>query len=225
MEDQMSKAEEETRWYGVYSALVTDIRDPDGQGRVKVRLPAMSESFEVWARLATLMAGRKSGSWFVPDTDSEVLVAFEAGDLRRPFVIGALWNGVDTVPERMDSAGRTFRKLLRSRNGIQVVLDDQDGKEMLALETPGGQRVTLEDGSGSIEIVDRNGNSIRLETGGVTVTAAARVTISASAVDVSAGVLTVNAGMSRFSGVVQADTVVANSVISASYSPGAGNLV
>ena len=221
----MSKAEEKTRWYGVYSALVTDIRDPDGQGRVKVRLPAMSASFEAWARLATLMAGRKSGTWCVPDANSEVLVAFEAGDPGRPFVVGALWNGVDAVPERMDSAGKNDRKLLRSRNGIQVVLDDQDGKETLALETPGGQRVTLEDGSGSIEIVDRNGNSIRLETGGVTVTAAARVTISASAVDVSAGMLTVNAGMSKFSGVVQADTVVANSVISASYSPGAGNLV
>ena len=222
----MSSAEEETRLYGVYPALVTDIRDPEGRGRVKVRLPGFADAASAlseWAPLATLMAGRKSGSWFVPDADSEVLVAFEAGDLRRPYVIGALWS--DAPPERMDSAGNNWRKVLRSRNGIRVVLDDQDGKEALTLETPGGQKVTLEDGAGSIEIADRQGNSIRLEAGSVTVRAAAKVTINSSAVEVSAGVLTVNAGMSRFSGVVQADTVITNSVISASYSPGAGNLM
>jgi len=223
----MNGAEEKTRWYGVHSALVTDIRDPDGRGRVKVKLlssaGAAGEPFEAWARLATLMAGRKSGSWFVPDTDNEVLVAFEAGDPRRPFVVGALWT--DDPPERMDAAGSNYRKLLRSRTGIRVTLDDQDGKEALTLETPGGQKVTLEDGPGSIEIADHHGNSIRLEAGGVTVTAAAKVTINASAVEISAGLLTVNAGMSRFSGVVKADTVIANSVISASYTPGAGNLV
>lgn len=222
----MSRADEETRWYGVHSALVTDVRDPDGRGRVKVRLPGSpdqaGEPLEAWARLATLMAGRKSGSWFVPDAGSEVLVAFEAGDPRRPYVVGALWSS--DPPERMDAAGSNYRKVLRSRNGVQVTLDDQDGKEALTLETPGGQRVTLEDGPVSIEITDRHGNSIRLEAGGVTVTAAARVTINASVAEVSAGMLTVNAGMSRFSGVVQADTVIANSVISASYSPGAGNV-
>jgi uncharacterized protein involved in type VI secretion and phage assembly len=223
----MNGAEEKTRWYGVHSALVTDIRDPDGRGRVKVKLlnsaDAAGKPFEAWARLATLMAGRKSGSWFVPDTDNEVLVAFETGDLLRPYIVGALWSD-DDPPEQMDAAGRNYRKLLRSRSGIRITLDDQDGKEALTLETPAGQKVTLEDGAGSIEIADHHGNSIRLEAGGVTVTASAKVTINASAVEISAGLLTVNAEVSRFSGVVKADTVIANSVISAS-SPGAGNLV
>jgi hypothetical protein len=71
---------------------------------------------------------------------------------------------------------------------------------------------------------DSNGNSIKMETAGVTVTASAKVTINASTVEVSAGMVTVNAGMSRFSGVVQCDTLISNSVISASYTPGAGNI-
>jgi hypothetical protein len=75
-----------------------------------------------------------------------------------------------------------------------------------------------------VEIVDSNGNSIKLETSGITVTASAKVTINASQVAVSAGMVTVDAGMSKFSGVVQADTVISNSVISASYTPGAGNI-
>ncbi|HEY0072411.1 MAG TPA: phage baseplate assembly protein V, partial [Chloroflexia bacterium] len=69
------------RWYGVYPALVTDIKDPDGQGRVKVALPwspdAKSESYEVWARIATMMGGGNRGTWFIPDVDDEVLIAFE----------------------------------------------------------------------------------------------------------------------------------------------------
>ncbi|MEP6925804.1 MAG: phage baseplate assembly protein V [Pyrinomonadaceae bacterium] len=216
------------RWYGVFSALVSDIKDPDGQGRVKVLLPWMPDTggdrYEVWARLATMMGGNNRGSWFIPDVNDEVLVAFEGGDARRPYIIGSLWNGKDAPPESMDGAGNNYKKVLRSRNGVKVTLDDQNGQEKLLLETPGGQKISLKDGPGSIEIADSNGNSIKLETSGITVNAAAKVTINASMIEVSAGMVTVNAGMSKFSGVVQADTVISNSVISASYTPGAGNI-
>jgi hypothetical protein len=103
-------------------------------------------------------------------------------------------------------------------------MDDTQGKENFILETPAGQKITLQHGPGSVEIVDNNGNSIKLQTGGITVNAAGKVTITASTVEISAGMVTVNAGMSKFSGVVQADTVISNSVISASYTPGSGNI-
>jgi len=216
------------RWYGVLPALVTDIKDPDNQGRVKVTLPwspdAKGARYDGWARLATMLGGNNRGSWFIPDVNDEVLVAFEHGDPRRPYVLGGLWNGRDAPPESMDGAGNNFKKVLRSRNGVKITLDDQNGQEQLILETPGGQKATLKDGPGSVEIVDSNGNSVKLETSGVTVTAAAKVTVNASTVAISAGMVTVDAGMSKFSGVVQADTVISNSVISASYTPGAGNI-
>ena len=216
------------RWYGVFPALVTDVSDPDGQGRVKIELPWTPDTgaarFEAWARLATLMGGNNRGSWFVPDAGDEVLVAFEAGNPRRPYVVGCLWNGRDAPPERMDGGGKNDKKVLRSRSGVKITLDDANGQEKMILETPGGQKITLKDGAGAVEIVDSNGNSVKLETSGITVTAAAKVTINASTVEVSAGMVTVNAGMSKFSGVVQADTVICNSIISASYTPGAGNI-
>jgi uncharacterized protein involved in type VI secretion and phage assembly len=216
------------RWYGVFPATVTDIMDPEGLGRVKVTLPwsadTGSDRYDGWARVATLMGGKNRGSWFVPDVDDEVLVSFEGGDVRRPFVLGGLWNGVDSPPETMDGGGRNFKKVIRSRNGVKITLDDQDGQEKLILETPGGQKITMKDGPGAVEIVDSNGNSMKLETAGITVTAAAKVTINASQVAVSAGMVTVDAGMSKFSGVVQCDTLISNTVISATYTPGAGNI-
>jgi uncharacterized protein involved in type VI secretion and phage assembly len=216
------------RWYGVYPALVSDIKDPDKQGRVKVTLPWSPDTdgarYEAWARLATLMGGSKRGTWLIPDVQDEVLVVFEGGDPRRPYVIGGLWNGKDAPPESMDGAGRNNTKVIRSRNGVKITLDDTDGQENLILETPAGQKLTLHDGPGSVEIVDTNGNSIKLESSGITVKAAAKVTVNASTAEVSASMLTVNAGMSKFSGVVKADTVICNSIVSASYTPGAGNI-
>lgn len=215
------------RFYGVYPAVVTDLNDPEGQGRVRIRLPWSpddSGGYEAWARLATLMGGNNRGSWFVPDLDDEVLVVFQAGDTRWPFVIGGLWNGVDTPPEQMDASGNNDIKSLRSRNGVKVTLDDASGQERLILETPGGQQVSLTDGPGVVELRDSNGNTVTLESSGITLSASAKVTVQASTVEVSAGSVTVNAGISRFSGVVQADTVITNSVVSASYTPGAGNI-
>ena len=170
------------------------------------------------------MGGSNRGTWFIPDVNDEALVVFEGGDPRRPYVIGGLWNGKDAPPETMDGAGNNYKKVIRSRNGVKVTLDDQDGQEQLILETPGGQKVTMKDGPGSVEIQDSNGNFIKLETSGITVNAAAKVTVSASQVELSAGMVTVNAAMSKFSGTVQADTVISNTVISAIYTPGAGNI-
>src|SRR5262245_5900668 len=124
---------------GVYSAIVVDNREPHGLGRVKVRLAAGGESpagGEVWARVATMMAGKNRGSWFIPEADDEVLVAFERGDLRMPFVIGALWNDHARPPESVDETNTL--KLIRSRNGVTFRIRDDAGKESLTLETPAG---------------------------------------------------------------------------------------
>jgi uncharacterized protein involved in type VI secretion and phage assembly len=172
--------------------------------------------------MATLMAGKNRGTWFIPDAEDEVLVAFEAGDVRRPYVIGSLWNATSSPPETMNANNN--KKLLRSRNGVTITLDDQSGQERFIVETPGGQKLTLKDGPGSIEIRDSNGNSVTLEAAGIVVNASAKVTINASIVEISSAMVTVNSGMSKFSGVVQCDTLISNSVISASYTPGAGNI-
>ena len=184
---------------GVYRASVLDTRDPEGLARVRVRVtgPTAADAGDGWARVAATI-GQTRGVWFLPDAGDEVLVAFEHGDVRAPYVIGTLWNAKTNPP------------LTRDPDSVTV-------------ETSGGQRVTLRDSPGSVHIEDSNGNAVTLSSSGVAVTASASVTIHASIVKVSAGMVTVDAGMTTFSGVVQCDTLISNSVVSAVYSPGVGN--
>lgn len=217
------------RWYGVYPALVTGVKDPDGQGRVEVTLPwapdTGSGEYKAWARLATLMAGNNRGSWFIPDEHDEVLVSFEAGDPRRPYVIGALWNGQDRAPAAMDGGGKNYVKVLCSRNGVKITLDDHDGQETCTIETPGGNKITLKDGAASIALEDANGNSVKLEAAGITISAASKLTLEAPTIDMSAGSVSIDSASVMASGVVQCTTSIASSTISSSYTPGAGNIL
>jgi uncharacterized protein involved in type VI secretion and phage assembly len=213
-------------FYGVYSALVTDNQDPDNQGRVRIKLPwspdTKDDQYELWARLSTPMAGNNRGTWFVPDVDDEVLVAFEAGNPRRPIVVGSLWNGSDSPPEQMDN--NNTKKTILSREGVRLTMEDRTGASKMRLETPNGNTVVLDDGGRSITLNDNNGNTVKMDSSGVTVTAGAKVTVNAGTAEISTGMLKVSAGMSQFSGVVQCDTLITNSVVSASYTPGAGNI-
>jgi uncharacterized protein involved in type VI secretion and phage assembly len=220
---------ERNRLYGAYPAQVVDIKDPDGQGRVKVKLPWSPDSgdgsYQVWARIAVLMAGNNRGTWFIPDPNDEVLVVFEGGDPRRPHVIGMLWNGKDAPPESMDGSGNNFKKTIRSRNGVVITIDDTDGSESITLKTPAGQMVTLKDGPGTIELQDANGNDIKADPSGITIAATSEITIrTAATLTINALSVTVNASNTTFSGVVQANAVITPSVVGSTYTPGAGNI-
>ena len=99
-----------------------------------------------------------------------------------------------------------------------------NGHEQLIIETPAGQRITLMDGSVSVLIEDTSGNSIHLENGKVTVSTPGKLTLQAAEIEINGSQVSVNAAMLRCSGVVQTDTLIANAVVAASYTPGAGNL-
>ena len=109
----------------VHSAIVVDNVDPANGGRVKVWLPqvlvAGEGAHEAWARIATLMAGTNRGTWFIPDVGDEVVVAFEQGNLDRPYVLGSLWNSANPPPGTM-AVDNNNKKFVRSRNGVQITL-------------------------------------------------------------------------------------------------------
>lgn len=211
-----------------FLARVVSLDDPDNRARVRVKLLSFADVDEqdstMWARVVSSFAGSDRGVFFLPEVDDEVLVVFVQGDARHPLVIGGLWNGAAMPPAAIESGGRNRFKRIKSKNGIVVTLDDQDGQETLQLETPGGQKLTLKDGPGNVKIEDSNGNSITLESAGITVQAAAKVKVQASTVEVTAGMVTVDAAMSKFSGMVKCDVLQTNAVISTSYTPGAGNV-
>jgi uncharacterized protein involved in type VI secretion and phage assembly len=153
---------------GVAIAVVTQNRDPQGLGRVKLRFPWESEPRESdWARCAVPMAGNDRGTYFLPEVGDEVLVAFEREDMRFPYVLGAMWNGRDKPPEG-NSDGKNDRHVIKSRGGHTLTFDDrgqgrvelrlQDGKRLamdeqgLALEDGKGNKVTIQSSSGAISI-------------------------------------------------------------------------
>lgn len=210
-----------------YLARVVDINDPDSRDRVQVRLYAFDDvdgqDAPLWARVVCPFAGADRGAFFMPDVGDEVLVVFVQGDPRHPLVVGGLWNGANAAPASL-SGGTNQYKRIRSKNGVVVTLDDQQGQEKLVLETPAGQKLTLSDGPGKVRIEDSNGNSVVLESSGITITAAAQVKVDAANVKVTAGMVTVDAAMAKFSGVVKCEVLMATSVVGTSYTPGAGNV-
>jgi uncharacterized protein involved in type VI secretion and phage assembly len=130
---------------GVVVGIVTNNKDPDGHGRVKVKFPWLSNDEESnWARIASPMAGADRGLFILPEVNDEVLVMFEQGDVNHPYVIGALWNGTDKPPlsadQAVDGSGNVVRRILKTRAGHTITLDESD-------DSPG------------IQIVDKTGNN------------------------------------------------------------------
>jgi uncharacterized protein involved in type VI secretion and phage assembly len=118
---------------GVVVGVVTNNQDPEKMGRVKVRFPWLSDTDESnWARLAAPMAGKERGFYFLPEVEDEVLVAFEHGDARFPYVIGSLWNGTD-VPPADNADGKNNVRVIKSRSGHVIRLTDEDGKEKIEI--------------------------------------------------------------------------------------------
>jgi uncharacterized protein involved in type VI secretion and phage assembly len=146
-----ASAAADPRIAGVVTGVVTNNQDPEKLGRVRVRFPWLSDEQESpWARMAVPMAGKERGLWLLPEVDDEVLVAFEQGDPRFPYVVGALWNKNAPPPPAGDAPGDV--RMLRSRSGHVVRLDDTDGEE-------------------TIEIIDRSEkNSIVISTADNTLT-------------------------------------------------------
>lgn len=166
--------------YGVVVGLVTNIKDPDGMHRVKLKFPWLSDDYETWwARSAQVGAGNERGLSWLPEVDDEVLVAFEQGDVRRPYVIGMLFNGKDKVAKGngtklYDGSGKSVLKELRSRTGHHLIFQDNfGGKEAALLETADekhslllsqGENKIILHTDGTIEISSKQDMTITTDT-------------------------------------------------------------
>ena len=210
--------------HGVYPASVVALEgDPDRRQRIKVRFDWMAgtdggDPPEAWATMVTPYADADQGFQMLPSIDSTVVVAFMAGYVDHPYVIGAVWNGNAAAPDAFSDANDT--RVLQTRSGSRLEFDDTPGAVAIRVTTPGGHEVVLDDGAMNVEITHSGGTRIEL-------TAAGGVTIQAnSTVDVTAAMVTVDAPMSQFNGIVTCDTLIAKGggVISPMYTPGAGNV-
>ncbi|MCB1928960.1 MAG: hypothetical protein KDH17_13110 [Rhodocyclaceae bacterium] len=159
---------------GIVTAIADD---PAGEHRIRVKIPVAGFDEEgVWARLATLDAGNGRGTYFRPETDDEVVVGFFHDDPAYPVILGGLHSSAMPPPE--DSEADNALKGFTSREGLQVVFDDE--KKVMTLATPGGNKVVLSDDDGGIRLEDQNGNSIALSSEGVAIKSAAAVSVQAA---------------------------------------------
>lgn len=187
---------ESGRRYGVVIGVVTNNRDPDGLGRVKLKLPWLADDVETdWARVATPMAGAERGVYLLPEVDDEVLVAFEHGNPEYPYVLGALWNAKDKPPES-NPDGKNNVRAIRSRSGHVIRLTDTDGEEKIEVIAKGAKSTIVIDAAantitvtaGADLTIQAGDGKLQLSGNGVEITSDAGVTIKGNQnVDVEAG--------------------------------------
>jgi uncharacterized protein involved in type VI secretion and phage assembly len=164
--------------FGVVVGIVTNNQDPDKMHRVKVKFPWLADAQESWwARIASPMAGNGRGAYFLPEVDDEVLVAFEHGDVRFPYVVGSLWNGKDSPPTTNDDGKNNIREI-KSRSGHILRLDDKDGSEKVEIiDKTGGNSVTISTSDNSITI--KCTGRMKLEANGIDITSQSDIKIEA----------------------------------------------
>lgn len=149
---------------GVVIGVVTSVDDPEAQGRVKLTFPWLDDNHDTdWTRIAAPMAGGGRGAFFMPEVGDEVLVAFEHGDVRFPFVVGFLWNGQDAPP-----ADHVRLRRLRSVNGHQISFIDATPK--------GGSQ-------GALVIEDAHGNTITLSNGKIVIKSVSLLQLQAHTIE------------------------------------------
>jgi uncharacterized protein involved in type VI secretion and phage assembly len=148
------------RTFGLLIGTVTDTDDPQGEGRVRVRIPQLGEGNELyWAPVMSPFAGKDRGFWSMPEVEDEAVIAFERGDPQFPIVVGFLWNTKSKPPSTV-----TNERMWRSVNGHTIRFLDPDPK----------------DGDlGAVVVEDAQGNKVTLSNGKVTVRSVAVLEIDA----------------------------------------------
>lgn len=180
---------------GVVIGVVTNNSDPERWGRVKVKFPWLGDAPEIesnWCRVVAPMTGGSGcGAYFIPEIDDEVLVAFEHGDPNAPYVLGCLWNGVDVPPRPSDQVvqnGLVTQRIIRSRSGHQVVLDDSSGAEKIVIvDKTGKERIEFDAARNALTIEAKGGDctircaNMKLEADATFALEAGKISIGAQA--------------------------------------------
>ena len=172
--------------------IVTNNKDPEHLGRVKVELPLRSRKYESgWARVTTLFAGKERGTYFLPDVGDEVLVTFIHGDITQPCVIGALWNGKDKPPEKNED-GKNNIRMIKSKSGHKIIFNDKQGSAKVEIHTGSGHQIILDDTTGNerIEVKDKTGgNHILIDSAqnSISMSSQMKISIQAQMIEIKAG--------------------------------------
>jgi uncharacterized protein involved in type VI secretion and phage assembly len=164
---------------GLVIGVVTDTNDPDKRGRVKVKFPTLADQQSDWARVVSVGAGNGRGIEFLPEVNDEVLVGFEHGDVRAAYVIGGLWNGKDQPPKapaEIVKNGKIEQRVIKSRSGHIITLDDSDSAPSITIEDKSGNVIKLDSKKNELTINVKGDGTISAD-GNLTIQAKGKVNI------------------------------------------------
>jgi uncharacterized protein involved in type VI secretion and phage assembly len=155
-----------------------------------------------------------------------VVVTYLSGDPRYPVVLGGIWNGKEKPPETLGGSS-IDRWTITGKAGTRIaIVEAASGSPTISFTTPGGLTGTMTDaGGGSIEFSNKPGTSIKLDSSGITIATMGTVQINANLFSVSASTVEVASNASTFASLVQCQALMTPSVVSATYSTGAGNIL
>jgi phage protein D/phage baseplate assembly protein gpV len=170
------------RFHGVVLGVVrenNELRDAQMPlGRVKVSFPRLSDDVtSTWAPCVRPMAGGGMGFYALPEPGDQVLVAFEDGDIGKPYVLGGLWNA-EQRPPVTNADGTNSTRVIRSRAGHTITFDDTAAAGKLVIEDRAGSTITMNSLDGSMEISAKGdltisaGRDLTLKAAGGTTTIA-----------------------------------------------------
>jgi len=150
--------------FGVVPAIVTQNEDEENMHRVRVKFPWLSDDEESWwARVAAPDAGPERGMTFLPEINDEVLVAFEHGDMGRPYVVGRLWNGTDKVPHTTTEIvkdGKVNLRVIKTRAGHVMTFDDTADAELISIVDKTTKNLIKIESSTNLITIDANGGKV-----------------------------------------------------------------
>jgi uncharacterized protein involved in type VI secretion and phage assembly len=189
---------------GSVIGLVTDLDDPENLGRVKVKIQGHEGQLSCWARLVSPMAGKDRGLVMRPELDDEVLVAFEQGDPRLPFILGALWSAAAPPPADDGEPGENNWRFIKSRSGHIIKLNDTKGGETIEIsDKDNSRRVVMNSANKTIQVQADDGDiEIKAGSGSVRISAAQNVEIMTNGnMDLrAAGALTIRGALVKIDG-------------------------
>jgi len=187
---------------GVVPAIVSNLKDPEQLGRVKVTFPWLAQESESdWVRVLSFYAGSDRGVCFPPEVGDEVLVVFQKGNIDAPYVIGSLWSSKNKPPEK-NADGKNKIKIIKTKAGHTITFNDdtETKKAKIEIKSGAGNTITLDDASGQekIEIKDKGGGKITMDATkkAITIESGMKLDIKANMVTIEAkSTLTLKAAM------------------------------
>lgn len=162
---------------GLHIGVVTDLEDPEGAERIKVRMPMVSNTSEgAWMRLASLDAGSNRGWVMRPELDDEVVVGFLNNDPRYGVVLGMLHSTKNAAP--LPAQNDNHEKGYTSRSEMKIHFDDD--KKVVTVSTPAGNTIAMNEDDKSILLQDQHGNKILMDKEGIAIESIKEINIKAA---------------------------------------------